>query len=123
MHDFDTDDTASVARSDDTGRSELDGMAYDTPRSSVSGGGPYRRPDQEPDLLMFDDMQARNNEAASRHPGSSQDMLIPINSSILDTPPQNESLLLSGKYAYSFTNLNFLNHRIVLFYFWILLVL
>lgn len=34
LNDFDTDDTASVARSDDTGRSEGDPMAYDTPRSS-----------------------------------------------------------------------------------------
>ncbi|XP_021947874.2 receptor-mediated endocytosis protein 6 homolog [Folsomia candida] len=98
LNDFDTDDTASVARSE-TGRSELDGMAsFDTPfRSSVSGGGPYRRPDQEPDLLMFDDMQARNNEAAARHPGSAHtpDLSIPVNSNILDTPPQNESLLLA----------------------------
>jgi len=34
LNDFDTDDTASVARSDETGRSETDGLAYDTPRSS-----------------------------------------------------------------------------------------
>jgi len=36
MHDFDTDDTSSVTRSDYTGRSEFEGAAYDTPRSSGS---------------------------------------------------------------------------------------
>ena len=35
LHDFDNDDSASVARSDDTGRSDgLEEIAYDTPRSS-----------------------------------------------------------------------------------------
>lgn len=51
---------------------------------------------------MFDDMQARNNEAAARHPGSAHtpDLSIPVNSNILDTPPQNESLLLAGNSQY-----------------------
>ncbi|CAL8143674.1 unnamed protein product [Orchesella dallaii] len=65
LNDFDTDDASSVARSDDTGRSEIDGMAYDTPRSSVSGGVAYRPRssrdrDNEPDLLMFDDVPRRD---------------------------------------------------------------
>jgi hypothetical protein len=82
---------------------------------SVSGGGPYRRPDQEPDLLMFDEMQARNNDNLARQPSSSlrlsrnvetvsirsaPELPPPLSaSSLLDTPPSiNDSLLIPGIY-------------------------
>lgn len=57
LHDFDTEETGSVARSDDTGRSEAE-VILDTPRSSVSGGtGLSAYPPQQPiDLLLFGEL-------------------------------------------------------------------